>query len=224
MQFIASKENGPEKFRKWEDDFRHVEAYIDSLQPPQFPYEIDKQLAAAGERVFTENCAVCHGSYREEASYPELIVPLDEIGTDPVRLRSLTVEHRENYGRNWINEYGSAGEVIADPGGYLAPPLDGVWASAPYLHNGSVPTLWHLLHPELRPAVWRVRDHDAYDRQRIGLVVDEFNEMPTVTLSGAERRRYFQTSTFGKSAAGHDFPAQLTVTQRTSVLEYLKTL
>ena len=34
---------------------------------------------------------------------------------------------------------------LNDPGGYVATPLDGLWASSPYFHNGSVPTLWHGL-------------------------------------------------------------------------------
>ena len=39
--------------------------------------------------------------------------------------------------------------------GYLAPPLYGIWATAPYFHNGSVPDLWGVLTPEDRPALWR---------------------------------------------------------------------
>jgi hypothetical protein len=39
--------------------------------------------------------------------------------------------------------------------GYVTPPLHGVWASAPYFHNGSVPTVWDVLKPDERPAVWR---------------------------------------------------------------------
>ncbi len=40
-------------------------------------------------------------------------------------------------------------------GGYTAQPLHGVWASGPYFHNGSVPTVWDVLKPEDRPDVWR---------------------------------------------------------------------
>ena len=39
--------------------------------------------------------------------------------------------------------------------GYVTPPLHGVWASAPYFHNGSVPTVWDVLKPADRPKVWR---------------------------------------------------------------------
>ena len=42
-----------------------------------------------------------------------------------------------------------------DPFGYVAPPLYGTWGSAPYFHNGSVPTLWDVLKPSDRPKVWK---------------------------------------------------------------------
>lgn len=41
------------------------------------------------------------------------------------------------------------------PFGYVAPPLYGAWANAPYFHNGSVPNLWGVLKPDARPAVWK---------------------------------------------------------------------
>lgn len=226
MQFIASEENGPEKFREWEDDYRHIEAYIDSLEPPPYPFEIDTPLADQGRVVFENHCARCHGTYGPGGEYPELIIPIEEVGTDRVRLDSLTVEHRAGYGRNWINEYGAKGEVVADPGGYLAPPLDGIWATAPYFHNGSVPTLWHVLRPDERPAVWRHPDDPAdYDQQRVGLPVETFDELPADTITSfAVQRRYFDTGVTGKDAGGHTFPASLTEDEKRTLLEYLKTL
>ncbi len=223
MQFLASKENGPEKFREWEDDFRHIEAYIESLASPAYPFEIDDALAKRGRIVFERNCAECHGTYGPEGAYPERIVAIDVVGTDPVRLNALTPKHRLSYQTNWINEYGDRGDVIADPGGYLALPLDGIWATAPYLHNGSVPTLWHLLHPKQRPAVWSHESNDGYDKQRVGLPVEISDAVPS-PIDAASRRRYFDTRKFGKSADGHDFPAALSDAEREAVLEYLKTL
>lgn len=223
MQFIASKENGPEKFREWEDDFRHVEAYIESLEPPTYPFAIDHALAEVGRGVFNQNCADCHGTYGEEGFYPERIISIDVVATDPVRLDALTPKHRLSYETNWINEYGKRGKVVADPGGYLAPPLHGIWASAPYFHNGSVPTLWHVLHPKGRPVVWKRTSNDDYDQQRVGLSVDESETVPAA-IDHAERRRFFDTRRFGKSAGGHQFPASLNEQQREAVLEYLKTL
>lgn len=223
MQFIASKENGPEKFREWEDDYRHIEAYIDSLQPPKYPFAIDQRLVKQGRLVFNNTCAECHGTYGTPSKYPERIVPLAEVGTDPVRIHALSVQHRKNYESNWINEYGERGPVIADPGGYLAPPLDGIWATAPYFHNGSVPTLWHVLHPAQRPIVWSRQSNDGYDQQRGGLQISSLTEVPP-DLPAATNRRHFDTRKFGKSAAGHDFAEMLGQAEREALLEYLKTL
>ena len=105
----------------------------------------------------------------------------------------------------------------------MAPPLDGVWASAPYFHNGSVPTLWHVLNPDKRPTIWR-RVAEPMDQERIGLIVEELKEMPADIKSSYERQQFFDTRSFGKSSAGHDFPAELDTQQRRAVLEYLKTL
>ncbi len=222
MQFMLVKENGPEKFREWEDEFRDVFAYISSIEPPRFPFPIDVELAERGRLVFDRNCAECHGTYGTEWTYPERRVPIDVVGTDRVRLDALTAEHRRRYGNSWFAE-ANKHDVVAEPNGYVAPPLDGVWASAPYFHNGSVPTLWHVLHADQRPLVWK-RSENGYDQQRVGLEVEIFEKVPDELQSSAERRRYFDTSKFGKSSGGHAFPEQLSEDEKTAVLEYLKTL
>jgi hypothetical protein len=118
------------------------------------------------------SCAGCHGAYapryvrdarflaRSElegvASY---IVPLDVIGTDPARRDSLNGRLKETLEYSWWG-YGTKDEKGAcfggdTPSGYLAPPLYGVWASAPYFHNGSVPNVWEVLKPSERKEIWR---------------------------------------------------------------------
>ena len=222
MQFMLIRENGPEKFREWENDYRDVLAWIESLEAPSYPFAIDRTLARQGQEVFNRNCAECHGTYGREAHYPNRIVPIDVVETDATRLGALSHEHRAAYGRSWFTYFG-ARETLTDPGGYLAPPLDGIWASAPYFHNGSVPTLWHLLHPDHRPRVW-LRSEDGYDRQHVGLDVQTFERVPDSASSRYERRRYFDTSRPSKSASGHRFPDALDEPERAAVLEYLKTL
>jgi hypothetical protein len=95
-------------------------------------------------------------------------------------------------------------------------PLDGVWLRAPYLHNGSVPTLRHLLEaPDKRPAVfWR--GYDVYDYADAGFV-----------WSGPEAEREgfrFDTAAKGNSRAGHVYGTQLPQARKAELLEYLKTL
>ena len=94
-------------------------------------------------------------------------------------------------------------------------PLDGVWLRAPYLHNGSVPTLRALLFPEERPAVF-YRAYDVYDWVRVGFVAD-----------GADAERdgvKFDTTLRGNGNSGHLYGRELTTADREDLLEYLKTL
>ncbi len=225
MQFMLVPQNGPEKFRAWEDEFRDVFAYMESLTPPKYPHAIDQALAAKGRVAFNRVCTECHGKYGSENAkeniWPAKTIPLSELKTDPVRLNALTGSHRNAYGTSWFNDYGKLPN-ISEPQGYIAQPLDGIWASAPYLHNGSVPTLWHLLHPNERPMVWK-RSEAGYDQKLVGLEIETYKALPK-DLPGAEARQYFNTRGFGKSAAGHDFPDALSEEEKTAVLEYLKTL
>jgi mono/diheme cytochrome c family protein len=222
LQFMMIPKNDRETLLSWEDDYRDVLAWIESVEPPGYPWSIDSPLAERGKAVFAAHCADCHGTYGAEETYPEITVPIDVIGTDRVRLDALTPAHRRWMKVGWMSHFG-ADEVRLDPGGYVAPPLDGVWASAPYFHNGSVPTLWHVLHADQRPGVW-LRTEDGYDQDRVGLEVTVFPKLPESAPTAAERRRYFDTAIRGKSAVGHRFPDVLTEEEKRAVLEYLKTL
>jgi mono/diheme cytochrome c family protein len=222
MQFVLTPENSGATVRGWEQDFVDILAWIESLEPPKYPWKVDGALAAVGKPIFERTCSECHGTYGPQGTYPERRVALDEIGTDDARLKGMPAEHRRFMRDSWLGYYGKY-EVVEEPDGYVAPPLDGVWASAPYFHNGSVPTLWHLLHAESRPRVW-LRSEDGYDEARVGLEVTELAELPASAQDGAEKRRYFDTQLRGKSGAGHTFPEQLSEEEKRAVLEYLKTL
>jgi mono/diheme cytochrome c family protein len=231
MQFLLVKENGPEKFREWEDDFRHIEAWIESLKPPAWPGPIDHQLAEQGRGIFCDHCSSCHGTYGPGGKYPETVVSIAEIGTDRVRFDALTNRERLALNDSWFGHFGEDAEPLGDrqrPAGYVAPPLDGIWATAPYFHNGSVPTLWHLLRPAQRPEVWR-RTPAGYDDRSVGLEVETLTTADWATqlaagLPADQRRQVFDTTRPGKSATGHDYPAVLSEAERTALLEYLKSL
>lgn len=220
-QFVLIPQTSGKTVRSWEDDFKDVLAWIESVEAPQYPGPIDEPLAQRGKVLFHRHCAECHGTYGENPTYPNRVVDIAELGTDPVRLKSISPAERRHYEQSWLANYGED-DIIEEPVGYIAPPLDGIWASAPYLHNGSVPTLWHLFHPEKRPVVWK-RSENGYDHQRMGLEVETFEELPR-NLSYAQRHRYFDTTKQSKSAAGHRYPEVLDESEKTAVLEYLKTL
>ena len=225
MQFLMIPENDRNFFIKHEEDFRDVASYISSLRAPKYRGDINKSLASSGQVVFETNCSKCHGTYGETPFYPNVRIDLSNIGTDPVRLHALEVAGRRKYSRSWFahaNEEGEQ-ETVVDPKGYVAPPLDGIWASAPYLHNGSIPTLWHLLHPDKRPDIWKPMGGE-FDERLVGLSIKEVTEIPSDEPDAAVRRSYFNTRNLGKSNAGHDYPAILNDRQREALLEYLKTL
>lgn len=221
MQFILIPRNNAQKIKQWEADFEDILAYIESLEAPRYRWPIDAQLAHQGQQVFNDHCARCHGTYGFQSDYPEKVVAIEELKTDPVRLNSLPPEYRAALNESWLSRYGKD-PVVADPGGYVAPPLNGIWASAPYFHNGSVPTLWHVLHPEERPRIWK-RTEDGYDTEKVGLEIEPFSDLPQ-GLSTVGKRSYFDTTQFGKAAGGHDYPNELNETEKRAVLEYLKSL
>jgi hypothetical protein len=100
--------------------------------------------------------------------------------------------------------------------GYANVPLDGLWLRAPYLHNGSVPTLRDLLNPpEQRPVVF-VRGFDVYDYDDVGFV-----------SRGAEAERVgyrYDTRVRGNGNGGHMYGTRLSPADKDALLEYLKTL
>ena len=110
-------------------------------------------------------------------------------------------------------------------GRYQAPPLRGVWATAPYLHNGSVPTLYNLLKSSTRPARFLrppSTDFAHYDRDHVGWT---FEPVESPRSLGAEQKRFFfDSSRFGLGNGGHTFGDKLTEGQTMDVIEYLKTL
>lgn len=219
MQFVLIPSNDAKTIKSWEKDFIDILAWIEALEPPKYPWPIDRELADRGRPLFEKTCAGCHGKAGED--YPEYTVPIDDVGTDSLRLTGMPAEHRRFFKTGWMG-VGEQG-VEEEPEGYVAPPLDGIWASAPYLHNGSVPTLWHLMHPDQRPVVW-LRTDEGYDKEKVGLEVATYDEVPRELTDPAEQRRYFNARIVGKSASGHDYPDDLTEEEKHAVLEYLKTL
>jgi hypothetical protein len=203
-----------------ERNFDDVAAYLRTIEPPAFPGPIDQALAAQGEQVFVNECATCHGTYGENWTYPNLIIPYQEVGTDP----SLATGHwmapgAEWYGNSWYAREGKSWVEIVE--GYYAPPLDGVWATAPFFHNGSVPTLDGVINPEKRPATWTSNmSQDDFDLERVGWMDKPFDG--EYTLDG--RNGTFDTSVEGNSNAGHTYGEHLNETEQRSLLEYLKTL
>jgi len=199
-----------------------IQAWNATATPPAFNahFPIEPDLAAQGKVVYEHYCADCHGKNGSDFSgrYVGQVVPLGEIGTDPYRLRSFTPQLALNLGTPYAGtEYRF--RSFRKTFGYANAPMDGVWLRAPYLHNGSVPTLWDLLQPSvIRPKTfWR--GNDRYDQVQLGFVDDVAEE---------NGRAFFlyDTSVPGNSNQGHEgerYGTQLTYDQKWALIEYLKT-
>ncbi|UCV07026.1 di-heme-cytochrome C peroxidase [Dechloromonas denitrificans] len=117
---------------------------------------------------------------------------------------------------------GRLGECDREPSrvelAYKARPLNGIWATAPYLHNGSVPTLYDLLLPPARrPKIFYVGSKE-FDPKHVGFIKGKMEENSFL----------FDTNLIGNSKEGHDYGVgKLDANDgkdRENLLEYMKTL
>ena len=226
MQFLLG-EKSLNELKALEPTFRDILEFFKSLDPPKYPFPINRTLADRGSLVFKDNCVRCHGTYGPEGRYPNKIIPLDLIGTDPARSVGLSDRLVAHFNKTWL---GAESPVDTKRVGYQAPPLDGIWATAPYLHNGSVPTLHALLDSPSRPARFTrppSTDFTHFDTAHVGW---KFNEISADELASTTRRSPFQakfivdTSRFGMKNSGHTFGDALSENDRLALIEYLKTL
>ncbi len=189
-----------------------IAAWIRSLPPPAFPPErIDTELAEAGRALYTQHCAVCHALGGARVGQVE---PLSSVGTDPERANAFGTEIAD-----LMNTYGDgepwAFENFVATDGYANSPLDGVWLRAPYLHNGSVPTLNDLLLSAGERPTQFYRGYDVYDYENLGFI-----------SSGPEAEAVgflYDTTERGNGNGGHEYATDLTPEERRALLEYLKT-
>ncbi|HEY7423634.1 MAG TPA: hypothetical protein VH682_05260 [Gemmataceae bacterium] len=225
MQFMMSPLNSAADIQKAEGDFKDIHAFLLSLTPPKYPLPIDRRLAAQGEEVFRTNCAHCHGTYGEKWTYPNKIVSIDKIGTDRRRFDGITRKFGEYYAKSWFNQ---DDYPIHEPVGYQAPPLDGIWATAPYFHNGSAPTVYHVLNSKTRPKRFTRSyrtDLNAYDARKLGWKIEVVADKPDpAKLSPIEYRKVYDTTQPGRGNGGHTYGDKLSDEERMAVIEYLKTL
>lgn len=230
MAFLLNPLNSGDYIKKQEPVFADIQAYLLSLEAPKYPFAVDRALAETGHRLFKQDCAKCHGTYGTDGTYPSKVIPLETIGTDPRLATGTTPEQAEHFLKSWFaDEKGPDGRRLCDQTivGYQAPPLDGVWATAPYFHNGSAPTVYHVLNSKARPKIFTRTyrtEREDYDTQKLGWKITVLEEPPKETMSGIERRKIYDTTEPGRSNGGHIFGDHLTDAERRAVVEYLKTL
>lgn len=188
-----------------------VGEWLRTAVPPPFPFPIDRALATEGERVFAAECSRCHAPDGERMGE---VIPIDEIGTDRHRLDTWTEASAAAFnaqasGAPWPFK------GFRKTGGYVAMPLVGTWLNAPYLHNGSVPTLSDLLNsPEQRPRRF-YRGYDVIDPAAVGFVADD---------AAVREGELYETDKPGNGADGHRYGTGLSPAAKKALIEFLKTL
>jgi hypothetical protein len=200
---------------------KKTEDWLLDAAPPPFPYPIDRRLAALGEPLYGTYCAACHGKNGTDFT-GELVgkvTPIEQIKTDRHRLDSYSVELCANQNLLYAAYPQERFKHFRKTFGYANQPLDGLWLRAPYLHNGSVPTLRDLLEPASnRPRAF-YRGYDVYEPKRVGFVWN---------VSETPGRKFFRidTSQPGNANSGHEgrsYGTELTAEEKDAIVEYLKT-
>lgn len=193
---------------------QRLQDWLMDLAPPPYPFldTLDVALAQRGAQLFADNCAVCHAPSGKRAGR---VIPVKEVGTDPHRVQMWTPAAAAAY-----NEYASGYpwgfSHFRSTNGYVAPPLDAVWIRAPYLHNGSVPSLTDMLTPPDRRPKTFYRGSDIYDPAKVGFL----SSGPEVKRNGF----LYDTSLPGNSNRGHTFGTALPDADKRALIEYLKSL
>jgi hypothetical protein len=207
--------------------------FIDHLPPPPYPFRsIDLARAREGKALFRTNCASCHTA-KNETIYPVSMLGVDanrtKVNTSVSRfgLAALVMEactiyglnHKGQPGADWcmpkgdwnarLDEYfrDTPKRVAEGTNGYKADMLRGIWAQAPYLHNGSVPTLGHLMCPGTRPARF-LRGNLHYDQALVGF---EWLDRPKSRYGPYETMliKEYDTAIPSRANTGHTFGESL---------------
>ncbi|AXE31708.1 hypothetical protein DK842_18440 [Chromobacterium phragmitis] len=195
-------------------EFKRVTDWLLIHPSPKWPFGgLDQVRAHRGQALWEKNCASCHDFGKTDTG--QVTVGLDELGTDPYRVNSFTV--------GLVDKFHEFKKPPFDFGAYRKTqsysntPTDGIWLRAPYLHNGSVPTLWDLLQrPDKRPKAF-YRGSSVFDTRNVG-----FSTAGPETKGGGYFK--FDTRLPGNHNTGHEYGTDLPDSEKWDLIEYMKTL
>ncbi|PXX09355.1 hypothetical protein C8R27_13810 [Nitrosomonas ureae] len=226
-----------------------AEELLDGLPASPYPFNVDIGLAKKGQALFAEHCVDCHqpkngkvydnlgtsmkrayvvGTLLNYAAHkqlyancaPDTTIQLEGKDIKPcAEFDGVSLDGKEDLLMSPNNEHR----------GYNARPLSGIWAQAPYLHNGTVPTVYHLLVPDERPASF-IKSRLDYDSQYLGFVWNaeqaakpnegylfQANAIPALSNKGHDKDIVEGKKTYRLNWSG-DKPGAF------AIIEYLKTL
>jgi mono/diheme cytochrome c family protein len=206
---------------------KRIEAWLLTKNPPKYPYPIEQSLAAKGKALYKRYCASCHGTDGRhfDGKYVGKVTPIADIRTDPHRLDSYTYDVAVN--QNLL--YAGYGEErfshFRKTFGYANMPLDGLWLRAPYLHNGSVPTLRDLLEPSAQRPKKFYRGNDVYDPIKVGFEskVAEENGKKYFQFNMVDEQGMIIPGNSNQGHEGQEYGTTLLAQDKEALVEYLKT-
>ena len=228
-----------------------MQRYMELIESPPYPEPIDWELAERGLTVYGGTCGMCHGNLqliegdalsadaRLRLDYDMGVhedgsgswVPIDEVGVDTAYTDMLRALEPMRMNLRSNQEWQATGGIVDPPSGegqrfVEAPPLVGVWATAPFMHNGSVPSVRLMLDSMARPEVWRLdADPHAYDHDALGVAWTAGSVVPRESRTDDDWRVYDTTNAaHGMTAVGHTFGDALSDSDRDAVIELLKAL
>ena len=207
--------SGAKRAASWQPSVERVERFLRQVAPPPSPYRPEPAAVERGRAVFAGACGQCHAAGGERTL---TVVPAAELGTDRNRLDMWTAEAAATY-NDYGSRHGFGFRAFRNLEGYVAEPLDGLWLRAPYLHNGSVPTLADLLEPpDRRPSAF-LRGGETLDSLRGGFIAPAC--APSAPPPGAFCH---DTSLPGNGHGGHLYGTDLDPQAKADLLAFLLTL
>lgn len=223
------------------------EQLLQELPAPAYPFDVDIPLANKGRDLFQQHCVACHRDnngkvYKNistdlgrakiagklittaavsgftEVCSPKTTIVMDGVQVQPcASYRGVSLVDKQRFAMTRPDRHD----------GYNALPLVGIWAQAPYLHNGTIPTIYHLLMPETRPDMF-IKSQLFYDQEKLGFAWQE-------QIKDNEGYQFDTRQGGPVSNKGHDKDIQMNgKTYRlnwngdedsvTAIIEYMKTL
>ena len=216
------------------------------LYPEDVFGPIDREKAALGADLYAQHCSACHAltlpegevtdlprysaaeTGTDEAYFDVFEVPVRGIaGVDEQPYDQALMAVMADFGDKWLERYEITDEEaarleVSNPYWkferiWISRPMSGIWAAAPYLHNGSVPTMYHLLLPASERPVKFTYFSREYDPINMGFKWDE-------PLDAAPLLATYDTTVSGLGNQGHEYGTSMTDDERYALIEYLKTV